>query len=502
MVILPKNNDPLLMGIDLGTSSLKTILITPNGRIIAEAAQNYPIHMLHQGWAEQNPADWVQAAVLTIRQVLYTAEGAAARVKGISFSGQMHGLVSINADHLPLRPAIIWADQRSTKQIELIYANLSIDKLAELTANPVSTGFMLPSWLWMLEHEPQLAAQTAALLLPKDYLRMVMCGEIGSEPSDASSTLLFDPIHVGWQLQILDQFQINPSLLPRLYSSTDQTGAVLPSFAEQCGLLPGTPVFFGAGDQAAQALANGIVAPGQFSCTIGTGGQLFAPVNPPRFDPQLRMHLFCHALPRCWHLEAATLSAGLSLRWLKENILQNQMSYQQLADDAMGIEPGAEGCLFLPNLAGSRTPYMDAAANGMFMGLTLKHQIPHLARSVMEGVVMELRQGLELMLSLGARADQILASGGGTRHPLWLQLQADIFNRPVYRSQTREAAAVGAAMLAGIGAGIYPNAQQAIEAVVHLEETVIQPNAARVQQYDAIYQQFKRLYPAQKEFYT
>jgi xylulokinase len=357
---------------------------------------------------------------------------------------------------------------------------------------------MLASWAWLCENEAETARQTACLLLPKDALRFRLTGKTGSEPSDASSTLLFDTAGRRWSEELLAFLKIEPGLLPPLGESAAVAGSLLPEAAAEMGLPPGTPVVYGGSDQACQALGHGVVDPGVMSCTIGTGGQLLTPTLEPRPDPLLRVHLFCHALPGRWHLEAATLSAGLSLKWLREAILEGQ-DYGSLAGLAEAAPPGAEGLFFLPYLVGERTPHMDPQARGAFIGLTLRHRRAHLVRAVMEGVVFALRQGLELMISLGGRAERIIASGGATNHPLWLQLQADIFNRPIALTETVEAAAVGAALLAGVGAGIFPDLPSACRRVVRLKPTTFQPDHARAARYAEAYPRFCELYPLLKK---
>jgi xylulokinase len=486
----------MLLGIDLGTSSLKTILMDADGHICAQAAANYPIHTPHPGWAEQSPEDWVQAAIETTRHIVALMSGAKTSIQGIAFSGQMHGLVVVGKDAQPLRPAIIWADQRSSEQVDEVHTAIGREQLGNLTGNPLAAGFMLPSWLWLRQHEPAITNIAAWLLLPKDYLRLVLCGEIGTEPSDASSTGLFDPFHSSWQQVLCAALDIPADKLPPLFASAAVAGALRPVIAEQMGIPAGIPVVFGASDQAAQALANGVIGPETGSTTIGTGGQLFLPMRHPRHDPALRLHCFCHAVPHTWHLESAILSAGLSLRWLKESLLENHHSYQHLADTAADVAPGAEGLLFLPDLAGNRTPHMNPHSRGALIGLTLRHTPAHMARAVMEGVVMEMRQGLDIMTSLQGNPLRMVASGGGTRHPLWLQLQADIYNRPILRSQVHEAAAVGAAMLASIGTKLYQSVDEAVNRVVHWEQQPTLPDQGRVQSYQALYLRFCQVYPA------
>jgi xylulokinase len=318
---------------------------------------------------------------------------------------------------------------------------------------------------------------------------------LGAEPSDASSTSLFDTVHRRWSTALLDTVGIDPAWLPPVHESADIAGTLTGEFAAASGLRPGTPVVFGGSDQSMQGLGNAIVEPGTISCGIGTGGQLIAPVNSPDYDPQLRLHLFCHALPRGWFLEAGILSAGLSLRWLRDDVLEGR-SYQELADMAAGVSPGADGLFFAPDLAGERTPHMDPTARAAFFGLTLRHTRAHLARAVMEGVVFAMLQGLDVMRELGVPAERIVASGGGTRHPLWLQLQADLFDTPIYRTQTAESAAFGAALLAGVGAGVYPDAAIACRRTVRWHDAVVQPIPANVAHYREAYETFRRLYPA------
>jgi len=485
---------PVLLGIDLGTSSLKTILIEPDGRMLACAAREYAVDTPQPGWAEQQPETWYQAAVDTIRQALEQSGTAAERVAGIGLSGQMHGTVCLDASGRPLRPAIIWADQRSVAQVDAIKRQIGPEQLGAWTANPLATGFMLATWLWLREHEPQTYRAARYLLLPKDYLRFRLTGELGSEPSDASSTLMFDTARRCWSTALLDALDIDPAVLPAIHESADIAGGLDAGFAAASGLPAGTPVVFGGSDQALQAIGNGLVSPGMLSSTIGTGGQLFAPVLNPTYDPALRLHCFCHALPGLWHLEAGMLAAGLSLKWMRDNLFAGA-SYQLLSDEASEVPPGAEGLLFAPYLAGERTPHMDPHATGSFVGLTLRHHRAHLVRAAMEGVVMALRQGLELMLDLGASAGRVVASGGATRHPLWLQLQADVFARPIHRTRTTEAAALGAATLAGVGVELYPDVHAACARLVCWDDQVIQPLAAHVETYERIFPTFCAMYP-------
>ena len=484
-----------MLGIDLGTSSAKALIVGADGQLMGISSREYDILIPHPGWAEQDPQTWFQAVTQAIREALYKAKLPPQEIAAIGFSGQMHGTVCLDQYGKVLRQAIIWADQRSQTQVTFVDQTIGKDKLGQWTGNPLATGFMLPSWLWLRENRPAEAKATTCLLLPKDYLRYAFTGEIGSEPSDASSTLLFDTANRQWCLPLLERLDISPSLLPSIHESTQVAGGLTRSIAEATDLIPGIPVVFGGSDQACQAIGHGIIDPSVMSSTIGTGGQLFAPLSIPRYDPELRLHLFCHALPQLWHLESAILSAGLALKWLRDH-LKLAGSYQELADLAAQSPPGSEGLIFTPYLLGERTPHMDPQACATFMGLSFNHTRAHLIRTVMEGVVFALRQGLEIMQNLGVDPEKIVASGGATAHPLWLQLQADIFNRPIYRSTTSEAAAFGAALLAGVGAGFFPNIQAACQQVIAFHEDPVQPDPQTVSLYATCYSTFCQLYPA------
>jgi xylulokinase len=484
-----------LAGIDLGTSSAKTVIIDSRGRMQAVATRAYDVDTPRPGWAEQHPGIWYGAALETLREALIKSAVPPRSIAAIGVSGLMHGTVILGQDGHPVRPAIIWADQRSLAQVQEVNLKLGIEKLGNWTCNPVATGFMLPTWLWLRENEPETTQLARWILLPKDYLRFRMTGEIGSEPSDASSTLLFNTAERTWSTPLLDEFQLNPNLLPEIAESAAIAGGLVREVAVETGLLSGTPVVFGGSDQACQAIAQGVIDPGMMSCTIGTGGQILAPLAEPDFDPKLRLHLFCHALPERWHLEAATLSAGLSLKWLRDHLLEGS-SYQVLADSASTVSPGAEGLFFLPYLLGERTPHMDPRASGALIGLAFHHQREHIVRAVMEGVVYALRQGLELIRMMGISPYRVIASGGATNHPLWLQLQADIFNIPIYLTRTIEAAATGAALLASVGAGIYPDIPAACQQTVQMDERIYFPEPGRAGMYSKYFDAYCQLYPA------
>jgi xylulokinase len=487
--------DSCLLGIDIGTSGLKCVLVDTTGLVLESAFRAYAPDTPHPGWAEQDPEVWAEAALSAAREVVDRAGVSRAAIAGLGFSGQMHSTVCLDKDGRCLRPAMLWLDHRSAAQVTALREQIGTAQLAEWIGNPIMPGFMLASLLWLKECEPATWDRLAHVLLPKDYVRFRLTGELVTDYSDASSTALLDVRQRVWCNELLGAAGIPAEILPSLRESTTPIGQLTPSMAEVMQLSRGLPVVCGAGDQEAQAIGNGLIRSGLVSCTIGTGGQLFTPIDRYQFDPQLRLHTFCHAVPGQWHWEAATLAAGLSLRWLRDEVLGGRYTYQEMADAATTIEPGAEGLLYLPYLAGERTPHMDPAAKGVFCGLTLRHTWKHLTRAVMEGVVFSLRDGLELMQSMGLSIERIIASGGGTQHPLWLQLQADILGAEVVRTEAQEAAALGAALLAGIGVGLYSDFSAASAAAVRYSTDVYRPRpaiAARYREQAAIY---RKLYP-------
>jgi xylulokinase len=486
----------LLLGIDLGTSGLKTALISADeGKTVATALQSYRPQTPRPGWAEQNPETWVESAVTAVRQVVQIAGIDTVAVAGIGFSGQMHSTVLLNAQGHPVRPAILWLDQRSTRQAADLRRWVGDAQLADWLGNPVLPGFTLTSLLWLRENEPENWAHAARVVLPKDYLRFRMTGSLATDLSDASGTCLLDTGRRAWCKSLLAEIHFPAALLPPLIKSTQVAGTLQPEMAGRLGLPAGLPVVCGAGDQQAQAIGVGLLRPGPVSCTLGTGGQLFAVADSYLPDPLLRLHTFCHAVPGLWHWLAATLSAGLSLRWLRDQVLEGGVDYAQLADAAATIEPGSEGLVFLPHLVGERTPHMNPHARGVFYGLALRHTWRHMARAVMEGVVFSLLDGLELIRERG-EVHQIIASGGARQHPLWLQLQADIFGLPVVGSESPEAAALGAALLAGVGLELYPDLESACRLAVRRKEQVVQPDPAAHARYQELAGRYRELYRA------
>ncbi len=485
-----------LIGIDIGTSSTKSVLMDERGTVRAVAQEETGISTPRPGWAEQDPETWWRASCRTLKKVLNVSGVDPGKIAGVGLSGQMHGTVLLDKDRRVLRPAILWADGRSAEQCRRICELVGVEQLARWTANPVTPGFMAASLLWLREHEPEVFEKTAVALLPKDYVRWRLTGEMASDVSDAAGTLLFDVAHRRWSGELLRVLDLPDDRFPKVLESSKIAGTVGPMASEETGLAVGTPVVAGAGDQAAAAVGNGIIAPGTILSTIGTGGQLFAPLEGPVYDPKLRTHTFCHALGDRWFMMGAILSAGLSLRWFRDRIAGK--SYEQLSGEAARVPPGSEGLIFLPYLIGERTPYMDPNARGVFFGLGLHHTLGHLVRAIMEGVTFALRDALLIFRELGVRTDRIVVSGGGARSPVWRQIQADVFQSEVARVQGEERAGVGAAMLAAIGTGVYEGFEDACRKAVRYQACTA-PIAANVERYDRLYDVFHGLYPKLKD---
>ena len=486
----------MFLGIDLGTSSLRAALVDEQGQLQGLGAAEYPILSQRPGFAEQDTESWWLALKLAVGQALRSARAMPEAVKAIGLSGQMHGTVLVGESGLPLARAIIWADQRSAAEAEELNNTLGFAMLSEVAGNRISPGFMAATLLWLRRHEPGMLEHARYALLPKDYLRLCLTGAAASEPSDASSTLLLDIRTRQWCAALACAVGLPIEKLPPLLPSHAEAGRLRSEAAETLGLRAGVPVVAGAADQAAQAMGNGILSRGIASCTIGTGGQFLQPSASPTPDPQLRVHCFCHALPDRWYVMAATLSAGLSLRWWRDVLgLPPEGAYELLSEEGAKAPPGAEGLLFLPYLLGERTPHMDPLASGALVGLTIRHTRGHIARAIMEGVTFSLREGAEVIEALTGRAPEtVVASGGAAKSKLWLQLQADIFNRPITTVVGQERAVVGAAMLAAIGTGFFASFEEAARAWVQFGQR-IQPEPQRAQFYADLYQRYRALYP-------
>lgn len=479
-----------LLGLDVGTTGVRCLAIDEQGRLVASASEDYPLLTPRPGWSEQRPEDWWAATCGVIAQVSRAVDG---DIKGIGLAGQMHGAVFLGEGGEVIRPAILWNDQRTHSQCDYITQRVGARRLTEITGNPALTGFQSPKILWLRDEEPQAYHRVKWVLLPKDYIRLKLTGELATDASDAAGTLLLDLKRRDWSDEILQALDIPRHWLPRVFEGPDRTGSIRKDVAKQLGLPDALPVAAGGGDNAAAAVGNGIITDGLASCSIGSSGVLFAHSDAPATDPSGRLHAFCHAVPGRYHLMGVTLAAGGSLRWWQD--VAGKGGYDDLTRVAAQAPPGAEGLLFLPYLTGERTPHLDPAARGAFLGLTARHGLSHLTRAVMEGVAFSLRDSLEIMVGLGVAPAEIRATGGGARSAFWRQILADVLGRPIVRTTADEGPAYGAALLAGVAAGVFGSVEEACAGIT-LRPEVEEPDAGRVRKYDEHYAIYREAYPA------
>jgi xylulokinase len=486
---------PSWLGIDTGTGGTRALLIDNTGKeIAAVTAPHEEIRMEHPLWAEQRPENWSDAAVEAIRGVLAKSGTAGRDIRGIGLSGQMHGLVVLDRTASVIRPSLIWCDQRSQPQVDFINSTVGKEKVLESIANPVLTGFTLPKLLWVRDHEPRNFDRVRKVLLPKDYIRFRLTGEFATEVSDASGTALLDVVRRRWSFEMTDALGLDRDILPSVHESTDITGVISSHAAELTGLAAGTPVVGGGGDQAAGAVGNGIVEPGIVSCTLGTSGVVFAHTDKAVWDPLRRVHTFCHAVRDKWHVMGVTQGAGLSLQWLRHQLMPG-MSYDEMMSEAATAPAGSQGLFWLPYLMGERTPHLDPRARGGWIGLTAKHKRADLIRSVVEGVSWSQKDCLNIVEQLGVPVSSVRASGGGARSPLWRQILADVFAKRVARLENQEGSAYGAALLAMVGTGEFSTVPEACKATIREADSVM-PRAAESQTYASGYETYRSLYPA------
>jgi xylulokinase len=494
-----------MMGIDVGTTGTRAVIVRADGHVVGAATGDHqPMRMAKPGWAEQDPEDWWQATLTAIRGALESTGIKGSEIAAVGFSGQMHGVVLLDKSRSVLRPSLIWCDQRSQAQCDWITNKVGAAQLIRYVSNPALTGFSAPKILWVRDNEPDVFERVAHFLLPKDFVRYRLTGEFATDVSDASGTLLFDVTNRRWSKEVLSALGIDGQILPKAYESPEITGEITKEVAVLTGLSAGTPVVGGAGDQAASAVGNGIVAPGLTSATLGTSGVIFAYTDAPSLDPQGRIHTFCHAVPGKWHVMGVTQGAGLSLRWFRDNFGYTETWYAKQADvdpyeliirEAERIKPGSDGLLWLPYLMGERTPHLDSRARGMWFGMTAAHTRSHLVRSILEGVAFSLRDSLEIFKELGIPVEQIRASGGGSRSFVWRQIQADIYNKELVTLHTSEGSALGAALLAGVGAKMYSSVEESAKQAIQVKESM-SPKADNAATYDKYYQVYRALYPA------
>jgi xylulokinase len=489
-----------LLGIDVGTGGTRALVIDENGHVVSSTTEEHePFASPKIGWAEQNPENWWFACGAAVRKALAGAKLSGDRISCVGFSGQMHGAVMLDARDAIVRPALIWCDVRTEKQCRDFTQKVGPERLIRLTCNPALPNFTLTKFLWVRENEPHNWNRVRSVMLPKDYVRFRLTGERAIDVADASGTLLLDVARRSWSDEILQAAEIDASLLPRLYESTEVCGQVSAMGAAATGLKAGTPVVAGAGDQAAGATGMGIVAPGAVSATIGTSGVVFAATDRPALDAGGRLHTFCHAVPGRWHVMGVTQAAGLSLRWFRDRFGagtdDGRNPYERLTTEAAAAPPGSEGLLWAPYLMGERTPHLDPNARGALVGLTASHGRAHIIRSILEGVAFSLKDSFTLFEEMNVPVTRIRLGGGGARSLLWRQIQADVYGHEVEIVEAEEGAAYGAAILAGVGAKTWSSVDAACHQVVRIAKRVA-PQPATTEKMKVNYQAYRRLYGA------
>ncbi len=498
----------VFLGIDVGTSGTKTLAMREDGKILATATVAYPLSHPRPGWSEQDPEDWWRATIKSVRMVVKAGKIKPTDVAGIGLSGQMHGSVFLDARQQVIRPAILWNDQRTSAECAEIESRAGGRvQLIELVANPALTGFTAPKIVWLRKHEPRNFERTKQVLLPKDYVRFRLTGEFATEVSDASGTLLLDVRGRHWCKPLLELLQLDGVLLPRVYESEEVSGKLSAAAAKLLGLPAGVGVVGGGGDQAAGAVGNGIVRTGVISATMGTSGVVFAHSDTVQFDPQGRLHTFCHAVRGKWHVMGVVLSAGGSLQWYRNQLAQAEVAearrkkidpYDLIMAQAEQAPAGSEGLFFLPYLTGERTPHADPHARGAWVGLSLRHGRPHLVRSILEGATYAMRDSLEIIQQMHVPAREVRLSGGGARSRFWRQMQADIYGLKSVTTNSQEGPAYGVALLAAVGTGAYKSVVEACGATIKVTQTTT-PNAKARKAYDGLYPVYQKLYRSLKD---
>ncbi|HTW45473.1 MAG TPA: xylulokinase [Acidobacteriaceae bacterium] len=484
----------MFLGLDIGTGGTRAVLVNAQGKLVASAsAEHEPFRSPHPGWAEQDPEDWWRATQAAIREVLSKSDS---KIDAVGLTGQMHGAVMLDAAGNVLRPSLIWCDQRTDAECDWLHATIGRERLIELTANPALPNFTLTKLLWVRNHEPEIFARIAHVLCPKDYVRYRLTGTYAMDVQEASGTLLLDVAHRRWSHEVAEASGIPEAWLPQLYESPEICAHISDEAANATGLTAGTPVAAGAGDQGAGAVGMGILTPGSVSATIGTSGVVFAATAAPTRDPLGRLHTFCHAVPGRWHVMGVTQAAGLSLRWLRDTMAPGT-SYDMLTAEASKVPAGSDGALWTPYLLGERTPHLDSQARAAFVGLTASHTRGHLVRAVLEGVAYSLKDTFTLFAELGIPVKDVRLGGGGARGPLWREIQANIYGYPCDVLVAEEGAAFGAALLAGVGAGGWPDLDSACAAAIEVAQQIA-PDPAAVERYAEGYKAYQKVYPALK----
>ncbi len=480
------------LGLDVGTGGTRAVLVDESGRVAASASSEHaPFRAPEPGWAEQDPDDWWRAAQEAMRAVVAQAPGA--EIAAVGLTGQMHGAVLLDRAGQPLRPSLLWCDQRTGPQCEWLHRELGRARLIELAGNPALPNFTLTKLLWVREHEPEVWGRVAHILCPKDYVRYRLTGTLAMDVQEASGTLLLDVAHRRWSNEVAEAAGVPGSWLPPLYESPEVCARI---GENSLGLRAGTPVVAGAGDQGAGAVGMGILEPGSVSVTIGTSGVVFAATAEPLFDPQGRLHTFCHAVPGRWSVMGVTQAAGLSLRWLRDLLLPGG-SYDTLTAEAAKVPAGSEGLLWAPYLLGERTPHLDSAATAAFLGLTAAHGRAHVTRAVLEGVAYSLRDSFTLLAEIGIPVKGVRLGGGGARSSFWREIQAAVYGHTCDVLASEEGGAYGAALLAGVGSGRWASVEEACGEAIRVAEQIV-PTAEDIASYERGYGAFRKIYPALK----
>lgn len=487
-------------GIDIGTSSVRTVAVDERGRMLASGQCEYDIIKPELNQAEQDMDKLWEATVKSIRMMLSQGSVSKDDIRGIGYSGQMHGLVAVDRNFKPIRNAIIWADQRTEKEIFAIYEKIPEEEFGTVYLNRLSAGFALPSLMWIKEHEPENYEKIDKIFCPKDYIRLKMCGNIGTDASDASSTGMWDMKKRDWAYGLLGRLDVPASILPESHEACEAAGKVTAECARASGLKEGTAVIYGGGDSLMMELGNGMIKDGFMASTIGTACHLTCALESPVYDSLFRTNTWCHAGKKLWSIMGAHLSGGVALKWLKDNIL-SLGSFDEMNKYAAKIPAGSEGLLFLPYLNGERTPHNDANAKAVYLGMTLKHTKEHLIRSTMEGIVYSMKESYEILKSLGIAGNRIIISGGGAKSPVLRQIQADMYNCPVYTNRETEQASLGAAITAAVGCGYFKDYEEACRSMVRLNDKVTEPDAGHVKIYNEEFQRFKEIYRANKKLF-
>ena len=488
-----------VLGIDVGTTAVKAMLVGSDGVVLAESEVEHPVSVPRPGWSEQNPEMWWRSTVLAVRKLLHSSDGngGLAEIAAIGLSGQMHSSVFLDGDGDVIRPALLWNDVRTTAQCRYILDKVGMDGLRKTVGNLPLEGFTAPKLLWLRENEPDNYSRLRTLLLPKDYIRYRMSGDYATEPSDAAGTLLYDVRRRVWSEPVLHALEMDADILPNVVESSEVSGVATVEAAGELGIPSGVPIVGGGADNAAGAVGCGATDSSIMQVSIGTSGAVVLPASEPHVAQDMNLHTFCHAAPNMWYLMGVILSAGSTLRWLRDTVAGGR-AYDSLTADAEKVPAGSNGLIFLPYLTGERTPHNDANARGVFFGLSFAHDLGHLTRAVVEGVCFAMRDSLELMKLQGVSPSEVRAIGGGARSRMWLQTLSDVFDLPISTVQPSGGAAYGAALLAAVGCGMFASIGEAVQSCISTESAV-EPNTELSAAYEELYGTYRRLYPALKD---